>query len=113
MTLFGSALTARRWAVNFLTLNFLALGCLLLLPALGGCGRQPYDGRIASNSQQPDKLLYDKGVEDLEKRRYEQARLAFQTLMNTYPDSEYLSEAERAMEESWRREGKLPPAQQN
>ncbi len=75
---------------------------------LGGCGGRPYDHPVAGDSQQPDKMLFDKAVEDIEKGRYERARLTLQTLMNTYPDSEYLAEAERAMEETWRREGKTP-----
>jgi outer membrane protein assembly factor BamD len=82
----------------------IALGALLLL-ALAGCGRSPYDNPIANNSEQPDKILFDKAVNDLEKSRYEVARLTLQTLMNTYPDSEYLAKAKLAIADSWYREG--------
>ena len=70
-----------------------------------GCGRDPYDNPIANNSEQPDKILFDKAIRDIEKRRYELARLTLQTLINTYPDSEYLAKAKLAIADSWYREG--------
>ncbi len=70
-----------------------------------GCGRDPYDNPIANNSEQPDKILFDKAVRDIEKRRYELARLTLQTLINTYPDSEYIAKAKLAIADSWYREG--------
>ena len=70
-----------------------------------GCGKTPYDNPIANDSQQPDKILFDKSIEDLEKHRYELARLTLQTLINTYPDSEYIAKAKLAIADSWYREG--------
>ena len=76
----------------------------LLLGAIG-CGRSPYDNPIANNSQQPDKILFDKAVENIERHRYELARITLQTLINTYPDSEYIAKAKLAIADSWYREG--------
>lgn len=73
--------------------------------AVTGCGRDPYDNPIANNSQQPDKILFDKSIRDIEKHRYELARLTLQTLINTYPDSEYIAKAKLAIADSWYREG--------
>ncbi|MEZ5367101.1 MAG: outer membrane protein assembly factor BamD [Bryobacterales bacterium] len=70
-----------------------------------GCGRNPYDNPIANNSQQPDKILFDQAIENIEKHRYELGRLTLQTLMNTYPDSEYMAKAKLAVADSWYREG--------
>ena len=80
-----------------------ALGLVLLLAA--GCGRSPYDNPIANNSQQPDKILFDKSIENIEKHKYELARITLQTLINTYPDSEYIAKAKLAIADSWYREG--------
>lgn len=80
-----------------------ALGLVLLFAI--GCGRSPYDNPIANNSQQPDKILFDKSVENIEKHRYELARITLQTLLNTYPDSEYIAKAKLAIADSWYREG--------
>ena len=80
------------------------LAALVLLLA-GGCGKSPYDNPIANNSQQPDKILFDKAVENIERHRYELARITLQTLINTYPDSEYIAKAKLAIADSWYREG--------
>ena len=39
------------------------------------------------NSKQPDKELFDKAMIALKKGRFDVARLDFQTMLNTYPDS--------------------------
>ncbi|MCG8650743.1 MAG: outer membrane protein assembly factor BamD, partial [Pirellulales bacterium] len=57
------------------------------------------------DSQQPDKILFDQAIEHLEKHKYEVARLTLQTLINTYPDSEYLAKAKLAIADSWYQEG--------
>ena len=81
-----------------------AYGALLLLLVVG-CGKSPYDNPIANDSQQPDKILFDKSVENIERHRYELARITLQTLINTYPDSEYIAKAKLAIADSWYREG--------
>ena len=37
----------------------------------------------------PDKILFENGMKFFEKSQYIKSRLSFQTLINTYPDSEY------------------------
>jgi outer membrane protein assembly factor BamD len=59
----------------------------------------------ATANQQPDKLLFDRSVDDIEHGHYERARLTLQTLINTYTTSEYLPQAKLAMADSWYREG--------
>src|SRR5690242_17355873 len=74
---------------------------------LSGCGlrRNPVDTPIVSNSKQPDKELFDKAIGDLEHARYTVARLTLQTLLNTYPDSEYTAKAKLGVADSWYRQG--------
>jgi outer membrane protein assembly factor BamD len=64
-----------------------------------------YENPINKDTQQPDKVLYDKAIKDLEKGRYEIARLTLNTLINTYDSSEYLAQAKLAIADSWYREG--------
>src|SRR5437588_12223462 len=59
----------------------------------------------ASNSAQPDKLLYTRAVEDIKHGRQEVGRLGLQTLINTYPDSEYLAKAKLGIADSYFKEG--------
>src|ERR1700761_9211111 len=74
---------------------------------LGGCGirRKKYDNPITKDTQQPDKVLFDKAIDDIEHSRFERARLTLQTLMNTYDTSEYLAKAKLAIADSWYQEG--------
>jgi outer membrane protein assembly factor BamD len=59
----------------------------------------------ADNNAQPDKILYDKAVDDIKHGRQEVGRLNMQTLINTYPDSEYLAKAKLAIADSYYKEG--------
>ncbi|HYA63815.1 MAG TPA: outer membrane protein assembly factor BamD [Candidatus Sulfotelmatobacter sp.] len=59
----------------------------------------------ATNTVEPDKQLYDKAMEDIKHGRHEVGRLGLQTLINTYPDSEYLAKAKLAIADSYFREG--------
>jgi outer membrane protein assembly factor BamD len=94
--------------MHFFDKRMLRIAALITaLGLLGSCGfrRAKYDNPIAKDSEQPDKVLFDKAIKDMEKGRYEVARLTLQTLMNTYDTSEYLAKAKLAYADSWFREG--------
>ncbi len=57
------------------------------------------------NSKQPDKVLFDKAMLSMKKGRFDVARLTLQTLLNTYPDSEYRMRAKLAVGDTWFKEG--------
>jgi outer membrane protein assembly factor BamD len=59
----------------------------------------------ADNSAEPDKILYTKAMEDIKHGRHEVGRLNLQTLINTYPDSEFLADAKLAIADSYYKEG--------
>jgi len=59
----------------------------------------------ADNTAEPDKILYDRAIEDIKHGRQEVGRLSLQTLINTYPDSEYLAKAKLAIADSYYKEG--------
>ncbi|MGH9628233.1 MAG: outer membrane protein assembly factor BamD, partial [Bryobacteraceae bacterium] len=79
----------------------------VLCGLVSSCGfrRKKYENPIAKDTEQPDKVLFDKAIKDLERSRFEVARLTLQTLMNTYDTSEYLAKAKLAYADSWYREG--------
>jgi outer membrane protein assembly factor BamD len=54
---------------------------------------------------QPDKVLYQKAVNEIDRGRYDVGRLTLQALINTYPDSEYLAKAKLAIADSYYNEG--------
>ncbi|MFZ0412730.1 MAG: outer membrane protein assembly factor BamD [Candidatus Acidiferrales bacterium] len=58
-----------------------------------------------AQSAEPDKVLYQRAMADVKKGRFTEGRLALQTLINTYPDSEYLAKAKLAVADSYYQEG--------
>jgi outer membrane protein assembly factor BamD len=59
----------------------------------------------AGDAKLPDKALYDKAVDATKRGHYDVARLDLQTLLNTYPDSQYQMRAKLAIADSWYKEG--------
>jgi outer membrane protein assembly factor BamD len=53
----------------------------------------------------PDKELYDKALDATKHGRFDVARLDLQTLLNTYPDSQFQMRAKLAIADSWYKEG--------
>src|SRR5436190_18874993 len=91
--------SSNKWMVRLLV--------VIALCALGSsCARRKkYENPITKDTQQPDKVLFDKAIGDIERGRYEVARITLQTLMNTYDTSEYLAKAKLAYADIWFREG--------
>jgi outer membrane protein assembly factor BamD len=80
-----------------------ALTCALLLAA--GCHHKVQNPLANIDSKQPDKGLYDRAIESMRHGHYQEARTLLETLINTYPDSEYLARAKLAVGDSWYQEG--------
>jgi outer membrane protein assembly factor BamD len=71
-----------------------------------GCSNKKVQNPIANvNSKQPDKVLFDRAMDAMKHNKYDVARLSLQTLINTYPDSEYVARAKLAIGDSWYAEG--------
>jgi len=86
--------------------------CAISLASASMCSAQifhkkkPVDKSTdASNTAEPDKQLYDKAMYSIQKGKHEVGRLGLQTLINTYPDSEYLAKAKLAIADSFYKEG--------
>src|SRR5215470_2188513 len=88
---------------------FRRLTVLLIVAAAlvtAGCHGKKIANPIANvNSKQPDKVLFDRSMEAMNKGKYDVARITLQTLINTYPDSEYVARAKLAVGDSWYAEG--------
>jgi outer membrane protein assembly factor BamD len=79
----------------------------LVAGLMTSCGfrRKKYENPITKDTKQPDKVLFDRSIDDIEHGRYEVARITLNTLINTYDQSEYLAKAKLAVADSWYREG--------
>jgi outer membrane protein assembly factor BamD len=74
--------------------------------ALSGCfGRKTAATPAPGSTAEPDKVLFDNAMNDIKKDRFDEGRLALQTLINTYPDSEYLAKAKLGVADAYYKEG--------
>lgn len=79
---------------------------LLVLLVAVGCTNKKVQNPLADvGSKQPDKVLFDRAMDALKHNHYDVARITLQTLINTYPDSEYIARAKLAVGDSWYAEG--------
>jgi outer membrane protein assembly factor BamD len=60
---------------------------------------------VGKDQQLPDKQLYDKAVAQIASGHYDIGRLDLQTLLDTYPDSQYMMRAKLAVADAWYKEG--------
>ncbi|HXE75709.1 MAG TPA: outer membrane protein assembly factor BamD [Candidatus Xenobia bacterium] len=85
---------------------FLLAAVLALSLSVGGCFFGKKKAAAPQDlGQEPDKVLYERAVEDIAKKKYDVARLTLQTLINAYPDSDYLAKAKLAIADSYYEEG--------
>ncbi len=86
--------------------------CVALMPSAHAIfKKKKKQGDLSQNplanvqSKQPDKELFDKAMLALKKGKYDVARLDLQTLLNTYPETEYAMRAKLAIGDTWYKEG--------
>src|ERR1700746_1213028 len=79
------------------------LGALLFCAA---CTNKKVNNPLSNvGSKQPDKVLFDRAMDAMKHNRFDVARMTLQTLINTYPDSEFVARAKLAVGDSWYAEG--------
>src|SRR6202162_5332743 len=82
---------------------------ILLLGVLAfavGCPTKKVNNPLSNvGSKQPDKVLFDRAMDAMKHNRFDVARITLQTMINTYPDSEFIARAKLAVADSWYAEG--------
>ena len=92
-------------------LVFVLLALLLALTV--ACTNKKSVNPLANvGSKQPDKVLFDRAMDAMKHNRFDVARMTLQTLINTYPDSEFIARAKLAVADSWYAEGGTTAMQQ-
>src|SRR3954462_5358006 len=82
------------------------IGITLLTLSFAACHNKKVSNPIAQvDSKQPDKILFDRAMDAMKHNKFDVARLTLQTLINTYPDSEFVARAKLAVGDSWYAEG--------
>src|SRR6476620_2563632 len=88
----------------YLRISVIALAAVLALTT--ACTNKKVSNPLAKvDSKQPDKVLFDRGMDAMKHNRFEVARMTMQTLIGTYPDSEFVARAKLALADSWYAEG--------
>jgi outer membrane protein assembly factor BamD len=92
----------------------LILGVVVFVLAFAlSCTNKKISNPLANvGSKQPDKVLFDRAMDALKHNRFDVARMTLQTLINTYPDSEFIARAKLAVADSWYAEGGSAAMQQ-
>jgi len=71
-----------------------------------GCTNKKVNNPLSNvGSKQPDKVLFDRAMDAMKHNRFDVARITLQTMINTYPDSEFIARAKLAVADSWYAEG--------
>jgi outer membrane protein assembly factor BamD len=91
--------------------SFVFLGLLLTLTV--ACTNKKSVNPLANvGSKQPDKVLFDRAMDAMKHNRFDVSRMTLQTLINAYPDSEFIARAKLAVADSWYAEGGTTAMQQ-
>ncbi len=89
-----------------------ALLALLLALTVACTNKKAVNPLANVGSKQPDKVLFDRAMDAMKHNRFDVARMTLQTLINTYPDSEFIARAKLAVADSWYAEGGTTAMQQ-
>lgn len=82
------------------------IGLTAALALTTACTNKKVSNPLAKiDSKQPDVVLFDRGMDAMKHNHYDVARLDMQTLINTYPESEYIARAKLSLADSWYAEG--------
>jgi outer membrane protein assembly factor BamD len=93
--------------------NSIVVLLALLLGLTVACTNKKSVNPLANvGSKQPDKVLFDRAMDAMKHNRFDVARMTLQTLINTYPDSEFIARAKLAVADSWYAEGGTTAMQQ-
>ena len=85
-------------------ISIVILLCVLALAV--GCTNKKVSNPLANvGSKQPDKVLFDRAMDAMKHNRFDVARITLETMINTYPDSEYVARAKLAIGDAWYKEG--------
>jgi len=89
-----------------MSFRFPIIALVATLAMTTACTNKKVSNPLAKvDSKQPDKVLFDRGMDAMKHNHFDIARLDMQTLINTYPESEFIARAKLALADSWYAEG--------
>ena len=89
-----------------MNLRIVVIALAATLAITTGCTNKKVNNPLAKvDSKQPDKVLFDRAMDAMKHNRFDVARMTLQTLIATYPDSEFIARAKLSLADSWYAEG--------
>src|ERR1051326_1896486 len=89
-----------------MNLRVVVIALAATLAITTGCTNKKVNNPLAKvDSKQPDKVLFDRAMDAMKHNRFDVARIDLQTLIATYPDSEFIARAKLSLADSWYAEG--------
>jgi hypothetical protein len=86
------------------TSQTLIVGFLALLAGCSNVLRPLEDG-----SQHPDRVLFERGMESIQDQRIQEGLTLLESLVDTYPESQYGAQAKSMLDDMWYAEGGFGP----
>jgi len=86
-------------------LRLVSSGAVALLLALSLTGCASSKGKIPAGTAQPDRFLFERGTEMLNKRKWVTSREYFRQLLDSYPQSAYRPDAKLGLGDAYLGEG--------
>jgi outer membrane protein assembly factor BamD len=83
--------------------GIVVLAMLVVSVLAGGCAAK--STKVPPGTNQPDKFLFERGTEQLLKKKWLTSRQYFQTLVETYPQSPYRADAKLGVGDTYLGEG--------
>ena len=77
--------------------------CVVILAGLSACATGPKKPPVGT--LEPDKFLFERGTQELDKKHWLTAREYFRELMDSYPQSQYRANAKLGMADTYLGEG--------
>ena len=93
-------------------ISVLALLALVFTFSVACTNKKSVNPLANVGSKQPDKVLFDRAMDAMRHNRFDVSRMTLQTLINTYPDSEFIARSKLAVADSWYAEGGTTAMQQ-
>ena len=92
------------------TITTAAMTSVLFLALMGSSQAQQASAAGDISVRQPDNVLVGRAMWDIERSRYAEARNLLDTLIQSYPNSDFVPRAKLSIGDAWYAEGRLAQA---
>jgi outer membrane protein assembly factor BamD len=93
------------------TIASAVMTCALFIVSLGCSYAQMATPNTSEATNSPDKVLFERAIEAMKNSKHAVARAQLETLIESYPDSDYVPRAKLSSGDAWYAEGSFKQAE--